>query len=206
MNDESDIHPSSFILPLMCDESDDITRMLADYRGGDRDAFGRLLPLLYGELRRIAARRLRGERSGHTLQPTDLVHEAYLKLADQRDARWQNRAHFYGAAARVMRNILVDYARTRLAGKRGGGAVRVTLVDAFVGSDAPDVDVIALDDALRALAEFDPQKCRIVELRYFGGLSIEETAEAVGISTATVKREWTVAKVWLHQRLTGGSS
>jgi RNA polymerase sigma factor (TIGR02999 family) len=185
---------------------EEITRILAEYHGGDRSALDRLLPLLYGELRRIAARRLRGERGGHTLQPTDLVHEAYLRLADMAGEPWRNRAHFVGVAARMMRHVLVDHARARSAAKRGGGDVRVTLGEGLVAADARDVDLVALDEALSALEAFDAQKSRVVELRFFGGLSIEETAEALGISPATVKREWNVARTWLHGRLTGGES
>jgi RNA polymerase sigma-70 factor, ECF subfamily len=182
---------------------EEITRMLAEYGGSERDALDRLLPHLYGELRRIAARHLRGERAGHSLQPTDLVHEAYLRLAELLGEPWKNRAQFYGVAARVMRNVLVDRARVRHAAKRGGGAVRVTLDEAFRVEEARDVDLIVLEDALRALEAIDPGKVRVVELRYFGGLSIEETAEALGISPATVKRDWTVARTWLHRRLGG---
>jgi RNA polymerase sigma factor (TIGR02999 family) len=182
---------------------DDITRMLAECDGGERDALDRLLPILYGELRRIAARHLRGERDGHSLQPTDLVHEAYLRLSELLGEPWKNRAHFYGIAARVMRNVLVDRARVRLAGKRGGGAVRVTMDEAFRVEEARDVDLIVLEDALRDLEAVDPGKVRVVELRYFAGLSIEETAEALGISPATVKRDWAVARTWLHRKLGG---
>jgi RNA polymerase sigma factor (TIGR02999 family) len=195
--------PPSSILRSMTALPDEITRMLAAYGGSERDALDRLLPILYGELRRIAVRNLRGERAGHSLQPTDLVHEAYVRLAELAGDPWKNRAHFYGVAARVMRNVLVDRARARRANKRGGGAVQVTLDEALRIGEAPDVDLIMLEDALRELEAVDPAKVRVVELRYFGGLSIEETAEALGISPATVKRDWAVARAWLHRKLGG---
>jgi RNA polymerase sigma-70 factor (ECF subfamily) len=159
------------------------------------------MPLVYAELRRTAARYLRRERSGHTLQPTALVHEAYVRLIDQRDVQWQNRAHFLGFAAQVMRHILVDHARAHSAGKRGGGAARVTLSEALVVPEERDVDLVALDDALTALAALNAQQARAVELRYFGGLSIEEAAEVLGVSTATVRRDWTVARAWLRREM-----
>jgi RNA polymerase sigma factor (TIGR02999 family) len=179
----------------------EVTRLLDHYREGDRDALERLLPLVYDELRTIAARHLRRERSDHTLQPTALVHEAYLRLADQEGGRFENRAHFFGIAARLMRQILVDHARTHNREKRGGGLARVTLADEVLGAQEPDLDLIALDDALKALAEIEPELCRLVELRYFGGLTIEETAEVLGTSPATVKRDWAMAKAFLHRRL-----
>jgi len=189
----------------MVDLPDDITRMLAECEGRERDALNRLLPALYGELRRIAARHLRGERVGNSLQPTDLVHEAYLRLSELLGEPWKNRAHFYGVASRVMRNVLVDRARARLAGKRGGGVVRVTLDEALRVDEGRDVEIIVLEDALRELESVDPGKVRVVEMRYFGGLSIEETAEALGVSPATVKRDWVVARTWLHRKLGGGA-
>jgi RNA polymerase sigma factor (TIGR02999 family) len=182
----------------------EVTRLLGEYRRGDRGALERLLPLVYRELRRIAAGALRAERSGHTLQPTALVHEAYLRLADQKDVRWQNRAHFLGCAAQVMRHVLVDAARARRAGKRGGDAARVTLTDALgVAAEARGLDVVALDDALRALAALDARQARVVELRYFGGLSIGEAAEVLGVSPATVSADWAVARTWLRRELRG---
>ena len=160
-----------------------------------------LLPLVYRELRRQAAGYLRKERAGHTLQPTALVHEAYLRLIDQRDVRWQNRAHFFGVAAQAMRRILVDHARGRRRVKRGGADRRVTLTDAALIAEQRSVDLIDLDGALERLAALDPRQCRVVELRYFGGLSVEETAEALDISPATVKREWAMARAWLSAEL-----
>jgi RNA polymerase sigma factor (TIGR02999 family) len=182
-------------------ESAKITRLLIEWNNGRNGALEDLLPLVYGELRRLAAQRLRRERPDHTLQPTALVHEAYLRLVDQRQVRWQNRAHFYGVAAHVMRRILVDRARARNADKRGAGWERVTLVGDRTPSESRDVDLLALDDALKRLATLDPQQERIVELRYFGGLTLDETAEVIGISTATVKREWAIARAWLRAEL-----
>ena len=178
-----------------------ITQLLIEWNNGRSGALQDLLPLVYGELRGLAARRLRRERPDHTLQPTALVHEAFIRLVDQRRVRWQNRAHFYGVAAQVMRRILVDRARKRAADKRGAGWQRVTLVGDKTPNSSRDVDVLALDDALRRLAVLDPQQERIVELRYFGGLTLDETAEVTGISTATVKREWAIARAWLRAQL-----
>jgi len=182
-------------------ETAKITQLLIEWNNGRNGALQDLLPLVYGELRRLAAQRLRRERPDHTLQPTALVHEAYIRLVDQRRVRWQNRAHFYGVAAHVMRRILVDRARARKADKRGKGWERVTLVGEKTPSGSRDVDVLALDEALQRLAALDPQQERIVELRYFGGLTLDETAEVIGISTATVKREWAIAKAWLRAEL-----
>jgi RNA polymerase sigma factor (TIGR02999 family) len=178
-----------------------VTQLLIEWNNGRKGALEDLLPLVYSELRRLASQRLRQERRDHTLQPTALVHEAYIRLVDQRRVRWQNRAHFYGVAAHMMRRILVDRARARKADKRGGEWERVTLTDNRTSNESRDVDVLALDNALQRLAALDPQQERIVELRYFGGLTLEETAEVVGISTATVKREWTIAKAWLRAEL-----
>lgn len=183
-----------------------VTALLLAWGGGDRAALDALLPAVYDELHQQAARALRREAPGHTLQPTGLVHEAYLRLVDQRRARWENRAQFFGVAAQLMRRILVDHARSRRADKRGGGARAVTLGtdlpagDGAAGSPAA-LDVLALDDALARLAALDPRQARVVELRYFGGLDIDETAAALGISPATVKREWTVARAWLRRAL-----
>ncbi len=168
---------------------------------GDRKALDELLPLVYGELRRIADRYLRRERADHTLQPTALVHEAYLRLVDQREVEWQNRAHFFGVAAQMMRRILVDHARAQQTTKRGGGGIKVSLDDVLEISDEQLEGMIALDDALQALEKIDPQKSRIVELRFFGGLSIEETAEALGVGTATVIRQWRMAKAFLYKEV-----
>jgi RNA polymerase sigma factor (TIGR02999 family) len=180
----------------------EISRLLAAHREGDKEALDRLLPLVYDELRQLAASYLRRERGNHTLQPTALVHEAYFRLVDQRDAAWQNRSHFFGVAAHLMRLILVDHARARSAEKRGGDAVRVPLDDLFRAAKQNDTDVLALDEALSRLAALDAQQVRVVELRYFGGLNVEETAEALGISAATVKRDWSVARMWLRRELT----
>ena len=173
--------------------------MLREWSEGRREALDELMPLVYDELRRQASRYLRTERVGHTLQTTALIHEAYLKLIDQRDVSWQNRAHFFGVAAQAMKRILVDYARERHREKRGGAFENLPLDEArFVVSGESGVDLIGVDKALSRLAEFDPQQASIVELKFFGGFSIEETAEALGISSATVKREWNSAKAWLR--------
>ena len=183
------------------EEQKQISVILKDWSGGNRASADVLLSLVYDELRKIAAQYLRKERSDHTLQPTALVHEAYLKLVDISDISWQNRAHFFAVSSNVMRHILVDHARARLSDKRGGAAQRIALEDAISFSNEPDVDLIALDEALKQLAEFDEQQSRLVELRFFGGLTIEETAEVLNISPATVKREWTMAKAWLFRRM-----
>jgi RNA polymerase sigma factor (TIGR02999 family) len=185
----------------MSAHSEDVTQLLHEWRDGDQGALDRLLPLVYDELHRLAASYLRRERAGHTLQATALLNEAYLKLIDQTHADWQNRAQFIGVAAQVMRRILVNHARDRRAEKRGGDAPRLALDEAVNVSKKKDVDLLALDDALKDLAAFDPRQSRIVELRYFGGLEIAETAEVLGLSPATVKREWNVAKAWLFSQL-----
>jgi RNA polymerase sigma-70 factor, ECF subfamily len=165
-----------------------------------------LLPLVYGELRRLAAGYLRRERAGHTLQPTALVHEAYLRMIDQTQVHWQNRAHFFGVAAQMMRRILVDHARAHEAEKRGGEFQKLSLDENLDASGGErDVNLVALDDALNRLAEMDPQKSKIVELRFFGGLSIEETAEVLGIGTATVIRQWRMARAWLYGQVQKGN-
>ena len=179
-----------------------VTDLLAAWSNGDRDALSRLLPLVYGELQQVARRYLRAERPNHTLQPTALVHEAYEKLVGQDRTQWQNRAHFFAIAAEIMRRILVDHARKGQVGKRGGGAVRVALEESAAVEDRRDVEVLSLDELLTSLTKLDPRQARIVELRYFGGLSIEETAKALEISPATVKREWTVARAWLFRKMT----
>jgi RNA polymerase sigma factor (TIGR02999 family) len=184
------------------EESKEISVILKDWSGKDRASADALLSLVYDELRRIAARYLRKERIDHTLQPTALVHEAYMRLIDISDISWQDRAHFFAVSSNVMRHILVDHARARLTDKRGGEAQRIALEDAISFSDdRNDVDLLALDEALKLLAEFDEQQSRIVELRFFGGLTIEETAHILEISPATVKREWTLAKAWLFRRI-----
>ena len=179
-----------------------VTRLLVEWTDGNQGALEALLPLVYDELRRLARGYLQRERPGHTLQSTALVHEAYMRLVDQ-DVSWQNRAHFFGIAAQMMRRILVDHARTKNAAKRGDGACMVTLDEAMVGTEQRDVNVIALDEALDKLAKLDPQQSRIVELKFFAGLSIEETAEVLKISPATVKRDWVVAKAWLYREMQG---
>lgn len=180
----------------------EITQMLREWSDGDARALDNLLPLVYEELHRQAARYLRRERRDHTLQATALIHEAYLKLIDQRDVQWASRTHFYAIAAQAMRRILVDYARTKHRDKRGGDALKLSLSEATaVAVKEKSVDLIALDEALDKLATRDAQQARIVELRYFSGLSLEETAEAMHISRATVARDWTMAKAWLLREL-----
>jgi RNA polymerase sigma factor (TIGR02999 family) len=183
--------------------SSDVTQLLAAWGAGDPTAAERLVPAVYAELRRQAARAMRRE-GDNTLQATGLVHEAYLRLVDQRRVAWKSRAHFFGIAAQLMRRILVDHARARHAAKRGGGLQQLTLgdADAAVPASADDgVEVVALHETLERLAALDPTQARIVELRYFGGLSIEETAEALDVSPATVKREWAIARAWLRREL-----
>jgi len=181
---------------------ENVTQLLVDWSKGDQKALDELMPLVYSELRRLASNYLRRERQNHTLQPTALVNEAYLKLVDQRNMRWQNRAQFYGVAAQLMRRILVDHARQHQAAKRGGSnqqKLSITSVNAIAA--APEVDVLAIHEALEELKQFDPQQERIVELRFFGGLSIEETAEVLSIGHATVERDWKMARAWLRQKL-----
>ena len=180
----------------------EITRLLADWSNGDRQALEKLTPLVYDELRRLAGRYLRQERAGHTLQSTALVHEAYMKLVGQNNVRWQNRAHFFGIAAQMIRRILVDYARARKADKRGAGAERLSLDEAIALPGGQDLDLVALDDALEGLAKIDARQSRLVELRFFAGLTIEETAEVMQTSHATVEREWKMAKAFMKRELT----
>jgi len=179
----------------------DVTGLLDAAREGDKDAADLLMQAVYADLRQKAAAFLRRERPGHTLQPTALVHETYLRLVDQKRVVWQNRAHFLGVAAEMMRRVLVDHARNRRARKRGGTRTRVTLDEAVASTGPRSLDLIALDDALNELAALDPRQSRVVELRAFGGLSVEETAEVVGISPATVKRYWSFSRAWLARRL-----
>ncbi|MCA1630341.1 MAG: sigma-70 family RNA polymerase sigma factor [Acidobacteria bacterium] len=179
-----------------------VTQLLERWRGGDEAALGELLPLVEQELRRLARAYMRRERADHTLQPTALVNEAYLRMIDQRGARWQNRAQFFGVAAQLMRRVLVDHARARRAQKRGGTQFSVSLCHADGVGLQPDADLLAVHEALEELAKIDPQQERVVELRFFGGLSIEETAEALGVGHATVEREWKMARAWLRGRLT----
>jgi len=179
-----------------------ITQLLGDWSKGDQAALEKLMPLVYGELRKLAGNYLRRERQGHTLQPTALVNEAYLKLIDQRNAKWQNRAQFFGVAAQLMRRILVDHARAHQAAKRGGSdQERLSITSAERIVQQPAVDLLALHEALQELATLDPQQERIVELRFFGGLSIEETGEVLGIGQATVERDWKMARAWLRRKL-----
>jgi RNA polymerase sigma-70 factor, ECF subfamily len=185
----------------MTPSSEEVTDLLNDWVNGDQEALNRLMPLVYDELHRLASRYLRYERVGHTLQTTALVHEAYLKLVDQKKANWNNRVQFFAAAAKVMRHVLVDYARSRKAAKRGGNYCRLSLDEAAISSQAKDADLLVLNEALDKLAAIDPQQSRVVELRVFGGLTVEDTAEALGISARTVKREWSMAKAWLHQQI-----
>ena len=178
-----------------------ITKLLKQWRNGDQEAFNELLPQVYGELRRLANYYLRQERPGHTLPSSALVHEAYLRLVDEKGVDWQNRAHFFGIAAVRMRHILVEHGRSRQAAKRDGGSYRLLLGEAVRPAERPDVNLLALDEALQRLEALDPQKVRIAELRYFGGLTIEETAEALKISPATVKRDWSMARAWLRSEI-----
>ena len=182
--------------------SENVSQLLVKWGEGDQAALDKLMPLVYSELRRLASNYLRRERQNHTLQPTALVNEAYLKLIDQKSARWQNRAHFYGVAAQLMRRILVDHARQHQAAKRGGPSQeRLSITSAGQLGEKPDLDLLALHEALVELKTFDSQQERIVELRYFGGLSIEETAEVMGIGHATVERDWKMARAWLRRKL-----
>jgi len=181
----------------------DVTGLLLAWGRGDQSAADRLVPAVYDELRRQAERAMRREGGEHTLQATALVHESYLRLVDQRQVEWRNRAHFFAIASTVMRRILVDHARARLTAKRGGGATQITLAGVAAGETTDDVDLLALHDALEKLAVLDPDQARLVELRYFGGLTIEETGEALAVSPATVKREWALARAWLRRELSG---
>ena len=181
---------------------DGITQLLTRWSNGDQEALDKLMPMVYSELRKLANNYLRRERRDHTLQPTALVNEAYLKLIEQKAAKWQNRAHFYGIAAQLMRRILVDHARQKHAEKRGGSdQQRLSITSAGKLVAKADLDVLALHEALEELATIDPQQERIVELKFFGGLSIEETAEVLGIGHATVEREWKIARAWLRRKL-----
>jgi|SRR5271169_6346949 len=181
--------------------SPDVTVLLLELTHGDQEAAARLMPLVYKELRRLAGGYMKRERPDHTLQATALVHEAYLKLVKQRSVDWQGRSHFFGIAAQLMRRILIDHARSHLRAKRGGAQQVLPLDEALVFSPGQSADLMRLDEALERLAKLDPRQSKIVELRFFGGLSIEETAEFLGISPKTVKRDWSVAKAWLHGEL-----
>jgi RNA polymerase sigma factor (TIGR02999 family) len=178
----------------------DVTILLAELAKGNQEAASKLIPLVYGEMRRLAVRYMRRERPNHTLQATALVHEAYLKLVEQR-SDWQSRAHFFGVAAQVMRHILIDHARGHVRAKRGGTKEAVTLDEALVFSEEKSAELLAVDEAMQRLAKLDPRQSKIVEMRFFGGLTVEETAEALGISTITVKRDWSLARAWLYGEL-----
>jgi len=182
-------------------KSEEITELLLAWREGDDQALDRLMPLVQAELHRLAHCYMAGERAGHPLQTTALINEAYLRLIDSSRVRWQSRSHFFAVAAQLMRRILVDVARARHKRKRGGDAVQVSLDEALILSPQPGPDLIALDDALTSLATFDARKSRVIELRFFGGLSVEETAEVLGISAATVMRDWGLARIWLLREL-----
>lgn len=183
----------------------EVSQLLIKWGSGDQEALDQLMPLIYGELRRLARSYLRRERPGHTFQTTDLVHEAYLKLIDQEHPRWQNRAHFFAISAQLMRRILVDYARAHQAEKRGGDQLKLPLDEVEEAADLcgrNNADLIALDEALNKLSALDPQQGRVVELRIFGGLTVEDTAKVLNISPRTVKREWSMARAWLRQQIT----
>ena len=182
-------------------DSHDVTQLLSALARGDEEAGEKLIPLVYVELRRLARSYMRRERTDHTLQATALVHEAYLKLVEQRSANWQSRAHFFGVAAQVMRRILIDHARGHLRQKRGGEFEKVVLDEGLVSSPEQSAELLAVDEALKRLAKLDERQARVVELRFFGGLSVEEAAAVLGISPKTVKRDWSMAKAWLHAEL-----
>jgi len=182
-------------------ESNEVTVFLKRWSGGDRAAADRLMTLVYGEMRKLAASYLQRQRPDHTLQPTALVHEAYLKLIDVSQVDWQDRAHFFAVAAQTMRHILVDHARSVAAEKRGGGVRTIALDEAISFADRQEIDLLGLDEALTLLAKQDKQQSRIIELRFFGGMTIEETAAVIKISPATVKREWAVARAWLYRQM-----
>ena len=183
----------------------DISGLLRAWSDGDQSALEKLTPIVYDELHRLARRYMRGERAGHSLQTTALVNEAYMRLVDYERMQWQNRAHFFAVSAQLMRRILVEHARRHNL-KRGGGVPHVSLDEAAVMGGGQDADLVALDDAMNALARIDPRKVQVVEMRFFGGLSVEETAEVLEVSPVTVKRDWRTAKAWLYRELTGGSS
>ena len=190
--------------PVSTNLSHEVTRLLRGWREGDQDALEKLTPLVYDELRRLAGHYLRRERPDHTLEGTALVHEAFIRLVDQSGSTWQNRAHFFGVAARLMRQILVDHARRHNAAKRGGGELLLSLSESALRPNEKAASLVALDEALQALTKFDPRKSRIIELRYFGGLSIEEIGEVENIAVATVRRQLRTAEAWLHRELSDG--
>jgi RNA polymerase sigma-70 factor, ECF subfamily len=183
------------------DAPKNVTQLLVAWSGGDQAALDALTPLVHQELHRLAARYMAGERPGHILQPTALVNEAYVRLVDWKDVRWQNRAHFFAMAAQIMRRVLVDVARTRQRAKRGQGQIHVSLSEAAHVPAGPGVDLVALDDALNTLETLDPRQSQVVDLRFFGGLSLEEAAHVLGVSVGTVRRDWSLARAWLFQEL-----
>ena len=180
---------------------EDVTKLLVDWGNGDGAALEKLMPLVYDELRRLAARYLQKERPDHTIQATALVHEAYMRLVDQREVRWQNRSHFFAIAAQMMRRVLVNYAVAQQAEKRGGKKIKISLADLADLPDEKNLEIVALNAALDKLAAMDERKSRLVELRFFGGLTMEETAEVMGVSLATAKRDWTMARAWLYREI-----
>ena len=184
----------------------EVTRILNDWKGGDREAAERLMPFVYDELRRLARSFLARERAAHTLQPTALVHEAYLRLVDQTRVNWQNRAHFYGVAASMMRRVLIDHARAHATEKRGGSAIRLSIDDVQIPLEQRAAGLLALDEALEKLARMDERKCKVVEMRFFAGLSDEEIAEVLGVTTRTVLRDWKTARLWLYRELSENPS
>jgi RNA polymerase sigma-70 factor (ECF subfamily) len=192
---------NNFAVSSSPDPTSTISRLLESVRNGDASAAAALTPLLYNELHRLAMHHMRNERPGHTLQATALVNEAYLKLMDNREANWQNRAHFLAIASQAMRRVLIDHARSKRRVKRGGLQQKVSLEDVVIAAEEQSYDLVALDEALDRLAKVDARQSRIVELRFFGGLSVEQTAEVLGISPKTVKRDWAVARAWLHREL-----
>ena len=183
------------------DNSGNITQLLNDYKSGNREAIDEIFPLVYDELRKLASSRLKSERDDHTLQPTALVHEAYLRLIEQKKQTWENRVHFFGLAAEMMRRILVNHALGKNRVKRFGNQTRLALDEAVSFAQEKEIDVVLLDEALNNLAKFDAAQAKIIELKFFGGLTNEEVAEVLGVSDSTVKREWRIAKAWLHQQL-----
>ena len=182
----------------------DVSKLLRAWRDGDQSALQKLTPIVYSELHRLARRYMRAERVGHSLQTTALVNEAYMRLVDYKRMQWQNRAHFFAVSAQLMRRILVDHARRRNL-KRGGGLKKVSLEDTAILGGSPGADLVALDDALKQLAKLDPRKAQVVEMRFFGGLSVEETAEVLKVSPVTVMRDWSTARAWLYRELLGGT-
>jgi len=185
----------------MTPSSNEVTQLLVEWSNGNQAALDKLTPLVYDELHRLAHQHMRRERHDHTLQTSALVNEAYLRLINQRDVRWQNRAHFFSIASRLMRRILVDHARSHNYAKRGGGAIEVSLDEAALISQERAAELVALDEALTSLAAIDERKCQVVEMRFFGGMSVEETAEMLNVSPITVKRDWSTAKAWLYREI-----